>query len=114
MPTPIQLPDGRYDSTHTWQNANDRVSSERSFRLDPIERAKIAQALATADPATPNLAIQENMTAGPAVPLPPSEPITVMQCFSRDLGHVSDYAPTNFSGRVSDFSGTSTPSMPAW
>jgi hypothetical protein len=112
MPTPIQYPDGNLDHTHTWQNASDRVSAERSFVLDPVEQGKIQQALATADPAMPNLVIQMNMTSGTTVVIDPTEPLTVAQCFTRDLGHVNDYAPTNFSGKLSEFQGSSIPSMP--
>jgi hypothetical protein len=111
---PIQFPDGVYDRTHTWQNANDRVEYERTVSQDPIETAKIMSALATADPSMPDAVIQESMTALPSVPLAPSEPVTVMECFGRDLGHVNDYAPTNFSGKQSQFSGSSIPSMPSW
>lgn len=113
MPTPIQLPDGIYDNTHTWMNASDRVSYERAFVLDPVEQGKIEQALVTADPAMPNQMIQMNMEAAPSVFAPAThEPITVEDCFSRDLGHINDYAPTNFSGKLSEFSGSSVPSMP--
>lgn len=110
---PIQFPDGVYDRTHTWQNANDRVEYERTVSQDPVETAKIMQALVTADPSTPDLAIQASMTAGPAVPVAPREPLTVMECFGRGLS-TGDYAPTNFSGKQGQFSGSSVPSMPPW
>ncbi len=114
MPVPIQFPDGWYDRTHTWQNASDRVDAERAFALDPVERRKIDAALATADPAVPGWAIQGWSEAQPVPPAEPTEPLTVMQCFAPDLGHVSDFAPTNFSGRRSEWQGSSIPSMPPW
>lgn len=116
MPTPVQFPDGNYDTSHMWQNTDDRVSYERAFQQDPVEQRKIAQALATADPGTPQDAITALMTV-PGVP--PrfgyrDEAFTIGDMFSRSLGHVNDFPPTNFSGRVSEFSGTSTPSIPPW
>lgn len=116
MPTPIQLPDGVYDHSHTWQNTNDRVSYERSFKQDPVEVAKIGVALQFADPNTPEVLIQERLTV-PGVP--PrfgyrDTAFTIDDMFSRNLGHVNDFAPTNFSGQQGSFSGTSTPAVPAW
>jgi hypothetical protein len=116
MPTPVQFPDGQYDFTHTWQNANDRVSYERTFKLDPVEQGKIAVALGTADPATPEAQITANLTV-PGVP--PrfgyrDTPFTIGDMFTRNLGHMNDFAPTNFSGQLGEFSGSSTPATPAW
>jgi hypothetical protein len=116
MPTPVQLPDGRYDTTHTWQNANDRVSAQRSFSQDPVERQKIEVALACASPSMPEAQIAANLS----VPGPPerfgrwNDTLTIWDMFSRDLGHANDFPPSNFSGSQGQFSGTSTPALPSW
>lgn len=99
-----------------WQNTNDQVSASRSFNLDPIEQQKISIALQCADPNTPEAAIQERLTV-PGVP--PrfgyrDQQYGIDDMFSRDLGHVNDYAPSNFSGTQGEFTGTSTPATPAW
>jgi hypothetical protein len=118
MPLPIQLPDTVYDNTHTWQNANDRVSFQRSFSLDPGEAAKSVAALTYADPAVPNEYIRETLTA----PITAERDMVVdrtppgaMEMFGpAPGGHANDFGPTNFSGKQSPFSGTGTPAMPAW
>lgn len=115
MPTPIQLPDGVYDRTHPWQNANDRVEWERTLGKDPVTAAKISSALIAADPATPDDLIRASTTALPVAPLSPNEPLQVMDCFGPNPGdYTHDYAPTNFSGGVGEYSGSSVPSMPSW
>jgi hypothetical protein len=114
---PIQFPDGVYDRTHTWQNANDRVEYERTVSQDPIETAKIMAALELADPSTPNAEIQEAMTVSWTPPTQGYDrtPLTVADCFGGKPGaHTDDYAPSNFSGRKGEFQGSSVPSMPAW
>ena len=123
MPTPIQpeLLDGVYDRSHPWQqpplwqNSTDRAAWERTLSQDPVTAAKISSALITADPSTPDELIRDSMTATPVLPLSPSEPITVMECFGPNPGdHAHDYAPSNFSGGVGEFSGSSVPSTPPW
>lgn len=112
---PVQFPDGVYDYTHTWQNSTDRAAWEASIHQDPVTAAKISSALITADPATPDALIRDSMTALPTPQLAPSEPITVMECFGPNPGeHARDFAPTNFSGGIGEFSGSSVPSMPPW
>lgn len=118
MPFPVQFPETVYDNTHTWQNANDRVAYQRSFSLDPVEAAKCVQALTMADPSVPEEFIRESMTA-PVVDSRLAQlhqpPITVLDCFGPNPGgHLNDFAPTNFSGKQSQFEGTGVPSLPAW
>ena len=116
MPVPVQGPDGQYDFSHTWQNSNDEVEASRTFRLDPVEQQKIGVALATANPAMPEAQIVANLTV-PGVPPRfglQGTPTTVDEMFARNLGHINDFAPTNFSGTQGEFSGTSTPAIPAW
>lgn len=115
MPVPVQFPDGNYDTTHTWQNTNDRVEAQRAFAQDPGERAKIAQAVACADPAMPEAVITANMTA----PVPErfgvwNDTLTIWDVLGKNYGHENDFPPTNFSGQQGQFSGTSTPALPPW
>lgn len=116
MGTPIQLPDSVYDRSHVWQNASDRVSYERTFQQDPIERGKIVVALDTANPEFPEQVIRERLATPPIQPRfgIPQGPPDIDELFSRNLGHVQDFAPTNFSGQQGGFSGTATPAVPPW
>ncbi len=114
---PVQFPDGVYDHSHTWQNANDRVAYQRSFTMDPVEAAKITSALELASPQTPDAVIQAQMTVSG---VPPTQGydrsvLTVEDCFDPPPGeHVNDYSPSNFSGRIGEFQGSGLPSLPAW
>lgn len=114
---PIQMPDGWYDYTHGYQNANDRVEYERTVSQDPVEVAKISAALTTADPSVPNMEIQDALSVHGTPPTQGYDrtPLGVDACFGGQTApNVNDYAPTNFSGRQSQFQGTGLPSMPAW
>jgi len=58
----INAPDGRLDSTHAWQNENDREMYRRSFETGSAEDKRMAVALVCADPATPEALIRRQLT----------------------------------------------------
>jgi hypothetical protein len=117
---PVFLPDTMYDSTHTWQNMNDRVAYQRAFEKGTFEERRIAQAFLSANPLTPSSEIRRNMTARRVPPKTgyDTEELTISDIFegdiSGDTNHLSDYSPTDWSGRTSGYEGTSMPSLPVW
>jgi hypothetical protein len=58
----INTPDGRLDSTHTWQSETDRESYMRAFQTGSAEDKRMAVALMCADPATPENVIRRQLT----------------------------------------------------
>lgn len=113
MPT---SPDGVYDHSSNWRSTEDRVAYQRAFSEGSGEQRKIALALLTANPETPEADITANLTVAG---VPPrfgyqDTPVVIEDMFSRNLGHVNDFAPTNFSGQQGSYSGTSGPALPMW
>lgn len=119
MVVPI-FPDGQYDHSSSWQNGNDRVMWERTFAMGPDTERRIAQAMITANPGTPDREIRLKMTAPPAPapsPLVKTSPTLDDVLGTRaqpDYGHMYDRSPTDFSGSNGAYSGTSQPSLGAW
>jgi hypothetical protein len=119
MPVPV-FPDGEYDHSHAWQNASDRVSWERTFATGTEGARRMAQAMITANPATPADEIRLKMTGLP--PEAPSDPVKVSPTLEDvlgtrpqpDYGHMYDRAPTDFSGSPAGYSGSSRSSLPGW
>jgi hypothetical protein len=60
--TSPQTPDGNLDGTHTWNNANDRVSWQRAFQVGTVAEQLMAQCLMAADPNTPEDVIRDQLT----------------------------------------------------
>ena len=97
------FPDGQY-SHPPWNNANDRVEWERTFAVGTDAQKRMAVAMITASPDTPEAMIRLNMTMPPP---PAPAPLSVTQMTlddvlgtsaKADTGHMYDRAPTDFSG----------------
>ena len=99
-----------WDQTHAWQNMNDRVEWERVVNQGSLADRRIAQALLTADPATPEAMITEQMTI-PGVPNKVGlerAPLTIADIFDGGLPdpHLRDQAPTDYSGGGGSYTGS--------
>lgn len=117
-----RLPDTVYDAglTYAWQNANDRVSYQRSFDEGTIQDKKMSQALLTANPNTPNIEIQVNMNT-PQVPARfgyNDEPLTIERVLGDELYNEGSRTNTrvwnDYSDVNSEINSTSLPSIPVW
>jgi hypothetical protein len=112
--------DTMYDSTHTWQNTQDRVAYQRAFAQGTMQDRKIAQALITANPLTPNSEIMINMNQPPA-PVrfgTITVPLTIDKVLQGDLdyesSHVNDSTTSDFSGSNGAYESTSQPCLTVW
>lgn len=106
---PYRVPDGILDHTHTWINENDRVSYERAFANGDLAAKRCAQAILSADPATPEAVITEQMTAPLYTPTKaPGVPVTIADIFGGRLPDPDVYnnAPTDYSGGPAGYSGS--------
>lgn len=96
-----------------WNNANDRVSAERTFVEGNQSRRKEAMALITANPITPEQEIRERLTI-PGIPprfgyVDNNAPVLdqVLNITPPDPGTY----PTDFSGSYGEYSGSDTPKL---
>lgn len=109
----MDMPNGIYDDTHTWQNANDRVEWERSFAEGNQARRKEALALITADRETPEELIRERLTI-PGMPprfgFQDGSAPTINDVLVVSPPDPGTY-PTDFSGSNGEYSGSSTPTL---
>lgn len=107
---PYKLASSIWDNTHTWMNANDRVAAERAFSSGSRADRRMAQALITANPLTPQSQIREEMTV-PGVP--PrygynDEALTLNDVFGGRLPDpdLNARAPIDFSGGNGGYTGS--------
>lgn len=107
---PYQLASSQLDDTHTWQNANDRISYERAFTEGDAAQKRCAVALMTADRSTPESFIRSILTVSG---VPPrygysDEPLTLDAVFGGGLPspHINDAAPTDYSGTNAGYTGS--------
>lgn len=119
---PVVLPETVYDSqvNYHWMNASDRVSYQRVFEQGgTMQDRKVAQALITANPATPNSEIDRNMNR-PQIPVirTTTIPKTINDILAGDYysdgSHVNDSTSADFSGSNGVWEGTQVPSMSIW
>jgi hypothetical protein len=106
---PYQLQSGILDDTHTWQNENDRVAYERAFASGTLSEKRMAIALMTASPLTPDNEIRAQLTAPVNTPmLAPAEPITINDIFDGGVAdpHAKDQSPTDYSGGNGGYTGS--------
>lgn len=119
----MQVADGIYDRSHTWQNANDRVEWERSFTTGSGPTRAMASAMIAANPLTSADEIRAVMTA-PPMPAP-SGLVKVSPTLDDVLNtgpmgyttpgsHLYDSAPTDFTGSQGAREGSSIPSLSAY
>jgi hypothetical protein len=108
---PLQV-STQYDTTHLWQwnNVQDRVAAERAFLSGSRADRRMAQALITANPLTPESQIREEMTV-PGVPPRfgyPDEALTLGDVFGGGLPDpdLNARAPIDFSGGNGGYTGT--------
>lgn len=110
------FPDGQY-SHPPWNSANDRVEWERTFAVGTDSQKRMAVAMITASPDTPEAMIRLNMTMPP--PSAPSA-LSVTQMTlddvlgtsaKADTGHMYDRSPTDFSGTPAGLMPSSTPGL---
>lgn len=111
-----------YDAqvNYHWMNANDRVSYQRVFEQGgTVQDRKVAQALITANPATPNREIATNMNR-PQIPDIRTEttPKTIDDILAGDYysdgAHINDSTSADFSGSNGVWEGTQVPSLSIW
>jgi hypothetical protein len=108
------FPQGEYDHSHAWQSTDDRVAWERTFATGTDGQRKMAQAMITANRATPADEIRAKMASYP--PPAPSGLVKVSLTLNDVLGVGPDatptpHAPTDFSGTPAGMSATSRPSL---
>lgn len=99
----MQIPDGVYDHSSTWMNANDRVAWQRSFQVGTDQTKRMAAAMLMGDPDTPGDVIRAATTAPVIVQRgmkvsPTLDDILNTGPSGYDPGHLYDRAPTDFSG----------------
>lgn len=105
---PWSVADTIYDRTHTWVNENDRVAFERAFASGTLAERRIAQAVLSASPATPNASIREMMTA----PLPPprygypDEALGIDDVFGGGVPSPPQAYPADYSGGAGSYTGS--------
>lgn len=68
-----RIPDGVLDDTHAWNNENDRIEFLKAFQSNSAEEQKMAVALMSADPSTPERDIRRNLSVAPGTNRPWSE-----------------------------------------
>lgn len=112
MPVVPVFPDGMYDHSHAWQNANDRVAWERTWKTGTDGQRKMAQAALTADPAMPAEMIRANMTTPVTIQAgtktsPTIDDVLNVGPSGYNPGHLYDRAPTDFSGTPAGMQGSS-------
>lgn len=99
---PWSIADTVYDARqHPWDSISNGPPGN-PLKQTPYELKLMAQAVQTADPATPEALIRQYMTAGPPAdvgPAPPPPTIeTVLDGSALQPRHLYDRAPTDFSG----------------
>ena len=102
---PYTVADAIYDRTHTWQNANDRVAFERAFAVGTMEERKIALAVLTASPQTPEAFISAELTV-PGVPPRygyDDEPYTISDMFTEGIPRIPQ---AGYSGTSGSYTGS--------
>jgi hypothetical protein len=102
-----------YDDTHTWQNANDRVSWERAFTEGNQARRKEALALVLADRATTDQEIRDQLIIKGTPPrqgYEKNDAPTLDEVLITPPPDPGTY-PTDFSGSNGEYSGSSTPTL---
>jgi hypothetical protein len=80
----------------------------------PYEQQQIAKAKLTADPGTPAATIRQVIPVVPPRFGYPIDELGVQDIVSGEFDRTNDRAPTDFSGKVSGYEGTSYPSLQMW
>jgi len=118
----MESADTRYavDIYPWWNNANDRVEYQREFSTGQPQRMKIAQAMLSQDPLTPDQEIRQNMTT----PSPPprfgyrTNELTITEVLNNDFElagtHVETSLWNDFSGSNGETNSTSRPVGGIW
>jgi hypothetical protein len=104
-----------YDTTHVWQNMNDRVAFQRAFREGGPEERRMALAALTADPGTPaeeirQLLIVHGTPPRTGYPLDGDE-TTVESIFAGAIPDPLGHRATDFSGTQGEITGSSRPTL---
>lgn len=115
-------PDTRYgfDVFPWWNNRNDRVAYEREFSTGMPQRMRMAQALISQSPLTPDSEIKQNMTVHgvPSRTGYPVKELTIVQIldneFQRGDSHIDDSAWNDFSGEQGESNATQRPALDVW
>lgn len=105
---PVEIADSILDRTHTWQNENDRVAFERAFATGSLAERRIAQAVLSASPDTPEAVIRAQMTAPPP---PPRygyrvDALGIDDVLGGGLPDPPQYSPSDYSGGAGSYTGS--------
>src|SRR6266478_8250820 len=105
----METADGRYAyDVYPWfNNANDRVAYQRAFESGHPEAMRIAQAMLSQDPLTPDSEIRQNMTTRN---FPPrfgyrTDELTISEVLSSDLELSGAHVNTTLWNEFSDSNG---------
>jgi hypothetical protein len=119
--TGLRLPDTIYDAgMHPWQqNINDLVDYKRMFQEEDGGKKRIAQAMISQNPLTPNWEIRQNMTTRK---FPPRFGYNDQQLTVRDILHdrlqqdaeINTDEWNNFSGSQGEINSTNRPNGMWW
>lgn len=108
-----------FDIYPWWNNLHDRDSFYREFSTGHPEKMRIAQAMISQNPLTPDSEIRQNMTVHsvPAKTGYPTAELTVSQVLNKDFAdsdHVNDAAWNDFSGEQGEINSTQRPYLNVW
>lgn len=118
---PRNRADTRYgfDIYPWWNNLNDRVSYQREFSTGYPQQMRIAQAMLSQNPLTPDSEIRSNMTVRgvPARYGYNRDELTITQILNHDYEladtHVNDSGWNDFSGSNGESNATERPFTPS-
>jgi len=103
------LPETRYgfDVYPWWNNLNDKVAYERMFAEGLPQKMRIAQAMISQNPLTPNDEIRQNMTVRGTTPKQgyPISELTISQVLNQEYPGPQDRVNTTLWNDFSDSNG---------
>ena len=119
--TPKNRADTRYgfEIYPWWNNLNDRVAYMREFSVGTGESMRIAQAMISQDPTTPDAEIRSNMIVHRVPPRTGyrDTELTITDVLNQDFNadsHINDSAWNDFSGEQGETNATQRPYMAIW